>query len=810
MKQKITSFVKKVKKRSSLVIKHHTFIGSILTLFIIGFFLVGAILLWALTLELPDLSGFEDRRVAESTKIYDRTGEILLYDIHDDIRRTVVPFEDISDNIKNALVAIEDDNFYNHNGIDIMAIFRAIIRNLQDGDLLGGQGGSTITQQVLKNALLSSDKRLERKIKEWLLAPRLENLFTKDEILSIYLNEIPFGGNVYGVQEASLRFFGKEAKFVTIPEAAYLAALPKAPTYFSPYGNNLEALETRKNLVLERMYKFNYITEQEYQQALITKIEFQKQEQFGIKAPHFVFYVRELLEKKFGESVVESGGLKVTTTLDWELQSEAEEITKEYALTNAEAYDAENAAMVGLDPKTGQILVMVGSRDYFDEEIDGNFNITTSKRQPGSTFKPFVYAQAFKEGYLPSTIVYDVPTEFSATCARGGNCYSPGNYDNAFVGPINLRNALAQSRNIPAVKTLYLVGINDALALAKNLGIQSLTNAAQYGLTLVLGGGEVEPLEMATAYGVFANQGILHENTPILEVRDKNGEILMEYKENSRFVLDRNITNMISDILTDNAARTPLFGSNSNLHFPNQDVAAKTGTTNDYRDAWIIGYTPNFVLAAWAGNNDNRPVKKQRGGPLVTPMWREMLNFTLPKRPAESFPNPIYPPSGTLKPILEGQLSPDETHSILHYVNKDNPRGPEPRNPQSDPQYPLWEHGVSGLTPILGGGSSTDEENNRDTTPSVVFEIRNPGQNDSYTQQTTIYSTFRIDTQKIESFTLSLNGSPLESLPAFSDTFVLSSATNPELTPGRHILSITAVTVDGDTVTDSVTFTITE
>lgn len=786
-------------KKLLTLLKNKIVLNSVLVGTIGVFIILGTLILWILTFELPDLSGFENRRVAQSTKIYDRTGEILLYDIHDDIRRTVVPFEDISPHIKNALIAIEDDNFYNHNGIDLMAIIRAVVKNLQDGNLLGGQGGSTITQQVLKNALLSSDKKLKRKIKEWVLAPRLESLLSKDEILSIYLNEIPFGGNVYGVQEASLRFFGKEANNITPLEAAYLASLPKAPTYYSPYGNNREALEARKNLVLKKMREFDYITEDEYQDALTTDLEFEKQEQFGIKAPHFVFYVRELLEETYGEDTVESGGLKVITTLDWELQSEAEEITKKHALSNAANYDAENAAMVGIDPKTGQILVMVGSRDYFDEEIDGNFNIATTKRQPGSTFKPLVYARAFEEGYLPDTVVYDVPTEFSATCARGGNCYSPSNYDNAFVGPISLRNALAQSRNIPAVKVLYLAGINDVLDLARRFGIQSLKDAKQYGLTLVLGGGEVQPLELATAYGVFANQGIFNESTPILEIKDQNDKTLAEFEEKSRFAIDRNVTNMISDILSDNTARTPLFGASSHLYFPNQDVAAKTGTTNDYRDAWIVGYTPNFVLTTWVGNNDNRPVKRQQGGPLVTPMWREMLNFTLPKRPVESFPPALYPKKGSIKPILEGVIDNKDPHSILHYVSKENPRGLPPLNPSSDPQYSLWEYGI--------GASTTPKQDNDDPnqqTDQTALIITNPGQGSEYNSSSTIYITFQVSSEISDPINIYIDGNLVETV----DSSVNSYTLQPGTASGAHSVTISSTTEDGDTVTDTKIFTI--
>lgn len=665
---------------------------------ILFFMAAGLVMLWVTKFDLPDLQTFEQRRVVQSTKIYDRTGEIVLFDVFSDIRRTVVPFENISPNMKNAIMAIEDVDFYKHNGVKPKAIARAIWKNLRDGDLFGGQGGSTITQQVIKNSLLTSEKKLSRKIKEWLLAPRLEQVLSKDEILEIYLNEIPFGGTLYGVQEASRHFFGKDAHDLTIVESAYLSALPQAPTYYSPYGSNREALEHRKNFVLKQMLKHDMVNESEFQEALNAEITFLRQENFNIKAPHFVMYIREQLEEKYGKEVVEEGGLKVITTLDYKLQQQAEEIVKRYALENEKQFNAENAALVATDPRTGQIITMVGSRDYFDQEIDGNVNIITSHRQPGSTFKPIVYAEAFNKGYWPETILFDVPTQFSDSCNEqtGENCYQPGNYDDTFRGPMTLRNALAQSVNVPAVKTLYLAGMDNSLNLAKKMGLETLTNAKQYGLTLVLGGGEVRPLDITQAYGVFANNGIKKDLTGVLRIEDRHGNVVEEFKPKQEQILSKQTALLVSDTLSDNIARTPAFGANSHLHFANRDVAAKTGTTNDYRDAWIIGYTPSVVVSAWAGNNDNRSMEKKVAGFIIAPMWREFMDTILEVAPVEQFEEPQSPPKD-IKPRLNGiWLSPDGIHSILHQVNKNNPNGPKPTNPGLDPQYTLWENGIRG------------------------------------------------------------------------------------------------------------------
>jgi len=563
-------------------------------LFVVGLVALGSLFIWVSTLDIPDLSSFEERRVLQSTKIYDRTGEVLLYDLHQDVKRTIVPYERISRHIKNATVAIEDDTFFQHIGIRPLSILRSMVTNMRNGGgPFSGAGGSTITQQVIKNSLLQREKTLTRKVKELILAIRLEQVLTKEEILSHYLNESPYGGTIYGVEEASQSFFGKSATEVTLAEAAYLASLPQLPTYYSPYGTHKDELDKRKNLVLDRMLLNGFITQEEHDASKNEVVEFRPQIATGIKAPHFVFYIRDYLARKYGEESLAEQGFKVITTLDWELQEQAEKIVKENALKNEKTYNAENGALVAVDPKTGQILVMVGSRDYFDEKIDGNFNIALAERQPGSSFKPFVYSAAFKKGYTPETVLFDLRTQFSTACAPDnftseGNCYSPNNYDEKFRGPVSIRNALAQSLNIPAVKTLYLAGIGQSLKLARDLGITTLKDTARYGLTLVLGGGEVKLVEMVGAYSVFANEGVKNELASVLRIEDSHGNVLEEFKSNPKEVLDRDITLQISDILSDNVARTPLYGSNSLLYFPGRDVAAKTGTTNDKRDAWIL------------------------------------------------------------------------------------------------------------------------------------------------------------------------------------------------------------------------------
>ncbi|HRY62324.1 MAG TPA: PBP1A family penicillin-binding protein [Candidatus Paceibacterota bacterium] len=698
---------------------------------ILLFLATGGGILWIANLKIPDFGSFESRKISQSTKIFDKTGKILLYDIHQDIKRKVVPYEDISKDIKNATVAIEDSDFYNHYGIKPMAILRAVFVNLTSGSKV--QGGSTITQQVIKNSILTSEKSYTRKIKEWILALKLERVMDKEHILSLYLNESPYGGTTYGVEEASQRFFNKSAKDVTLAEAAYLAALPQAPTFYSPYGQNKDKLDERKNLVLNRMVELNFISKEEAEKAKNEQVVFiSKEEKGGIKAPHFVEYVRSYLENKYGKEVLETGGLNVTTTLDWELQKEAEQVVSDYGKINEEQFGAKNAGMIGIDPKTGQILVMVGSRDYFNTENDGNFNVTLAHRQPGSAFKPFVYATAFKQGYIPDTVLFDLPTEFQTTCTPEGlpissevdpaDCYMPENYDGIYRGPIKLRDALAQSINIPAIKLLYLVGIENAIQTARDLGITGLTDANQYGLTLVLGGGEVTPLDITSAYSVFANDGIRNPATPILKVVDSSGSILEEYSDNGVRVLDENVARQINNVLSDFNAKLPAYGENSPLHFYNREVASKTGTTNDTKDAWVVGYTPNFALGVWVGNNDNTPMVKKVAGMITAPMWRAFFDKALLTLPAEKFTKPAEMNTDSLKPVLRGdwrggfpytidkasgKLSTEYTppemkeiktvtqvHTILYWLNKKDPLGPAPIYPQQDPQFNSWETSV--------------------------------------------------------------------------------------------------------------------
>ena len=686
-----------------------------------GLISVGALLLWASFAAIPAIDGFENRRVAESTKIFDRTDNVVLYDVHGTMRRTSVPLEAISPYIQRASIAIEDAEFYQHRGFRPLSFIRAAIANVTTGSF--EQGGSTITQQVVKNALLTQDKTILRKMKEIMLAIKLERVYSKDQILATYINENPYGGTIYGVQEASQYFFGVDAKDVDLAQAAYLAALPQAPTYYSPYGNHRDALNARHNLVLARMKEHGFITNEEYENAIKEKVVFRNTAEAGIKAPHFVFYIREYLEQKYGSDAVASGGLHVVTTLDYDLQKKAEETVTKFAPGMLQNFNASNEGIVAIDPKTGQILAMVGSKGYFDETIDGKVNVALTNRQPGSSFKPFVYAAAFEKGYTPETVVFDLKTQFSTHCAPqdiendAPPCYSPNNFDGVFRGPVNLRNALAQSINVPAVKVLYLAGISESLKIARDIGISTLGDENQYGLTLVLGGGEVNLLEMTGAYSVFANDGVRNPPAGILRVENKDGSILESYEEKGARVLNPQVARQVNDILSDNVARTPEFGADSPLNFTNYRVADKTGTTNDFRDVWILGYTPSMAVGAWAGNNDNSEMEKKIAAFIIAPMWHEFMEYALDKysSPSDVFPAPAPESAVTsLPPVLVGNWNTDPAqgvHEILYWIDKDNPRlpvqagGGRPANPSIDPQLTYWDYSVSSF--VARGGFST-------------------------------------------------------------------------------------------------------
>jgi len=699
--------------------------------------------------DLPNPQKISERQIVESTKILDRTGNVLLYDIHGEEKRTVVPIDQISKHLKDATVAVEDANFYHHIGLDFKGIARAAWGVLTGNRAAGG--GSTITQQFIKKSFFTDKRSYLRKIKEWILALELERRYSKDEILDFYLNEIPYGSNAYGIEAAAQTFFGKSAKDLDLAESATLAALPNAPSRLSPYGSHPEELKSRQEYILERMAELGYISKEENANAKQEKLTFAPQS-LGIKAPHFVMYVKEYLEDKYGADYVEKGGLKVYTTLDWDLQNMAEQVVFEGAKSNQKKYAASNAALTAIDPKTGQILVMVGSYDYFatsslplgctpgkDCRFEPNVNVTIRDRQPGSSFKPFAYVTAFEKGFTADTVLFDLKTEFNPNCPAsadqdkdlyGLDCYHPLDYDEQFRGPVTVRQALAQSLNVPSVQMLYLAGVDDTIKTAKEMGITSL-NESYYGLSLVLGGGEVKLLDEVAAYGVFAAEGIEYEKTPILKIEDNKGNIIEEPTSQPKKVLDPQYARMISDILSDNVARSPIFGSNSPLYFPERPVAAKTGTTQQYRDAWTIGYTPSLVVGIWVGNNNNTPMTRAGAGiSAAGPIWHSFFKkaydmktsncdpaaFCLNPEP-EQFTKPEA--TTTSKAMLNGsfisqdfikidkisgQLATDQTppdlievrpfnqvHSILYYVNKDNPQGDAPGDPNQDPQFKNWE-----------------------------------------------------------------------------------------------------------------------
>ncbi len=701
-----------------------------LSLALIAVFLIGGTWsFYSLFASLPNPEHVIDRSIAQSTKIYDRTGAVLLYEIHGEEKRTVVSFGDIPETIKQATLAAEDINFYKHGGIDFKGILRAIFVNLLHGGI--SQGGSTITQQLVKNSILTSERTFTRKIKEALLSLLIEKKYSKDEILTLYLNQIPYGSNAYGVAAAAQTFFDKPLNQLTLNEAALIASLPKAPTYYSPYGSNKEDMISRKNHTLDRMADVGFITRAQADSAKKEKLNFNLPQQ-GIRAPHFIMYVRDYLNNKYGEQFVESGGLRVITTLNWDLQQQAEKAISEGAQRNEKLVGAKNAAMVSIDPKTGDILAMVGSRDYFDLKNDGNVNVSIRPRQPGSAFKPFVYATAFKKGYTPETVLFDVPTEFNVNCNADGtpgpavkdpkNCYHPKNYDDTFRGPVDLRHAIAQSLNVPSVKLLYLVGVNDTIATAKEMGISTLDDPKRYGLSLVLGGAEVNLLEMTSAFGAFGQDGILHPKTSILKIENSDGVVIEEKKDSAIPVIDTEVARTINSVLSDDNARVPVFSPHGSLYFPDYQVAVKTGTTQDYHDAWTIGYTPSLVTGVWVGNNNNTPMNKNALSVMVAaPIWHAVMQSALTTTPPEDFTPPEqHRPE---KPILRGiyrtgdvikidklshklataltpqdmieEVGSGEIISILGILKKDDPLGAPPANQYEDGQFKNWQDAIS-------------------------------------------------------------------------------------------------------------------
>ncbi len=712
-------------------------IGKItLALFALGFVFVAGVFIY-FAKDLPSPTTVKTRNVAESTKIYDRTGEHLLYEVHGEEKRTIIPFEQIPDTVKYATIALEDQDFYSHHGIKISSIIRSALMDVMKGS--AAQGGSTITQQFVKKALLTDEKRISRKIKEVILSIEIETKYSKDEILGMYLNQIPYGSNAYGVEAAAQTFFKKSAKELNLSESALLACLPNAPTYYSPFGLHTEALKARQESTLQKMANQGYITQEQADEAKnVDILAGISPRQDNISAPHFVMYVKEYLVDKYGEQAVEKGGLKIYTSLDWNMQQEGEKAVAEGAEKNI-SQGAYNAALVAEDPKTGQILAMVGSKNYFGKSypegcvsgktctFEPQDNVAIRNRQPGSSFKPYVYLTAFTKGYTPETLLFDVETKFTADDSSQEE-YKPQNYDGKFRGPIQMKSALAMSLNIPAVKTLYLAGVKDSIKVAKGLGITGLNQPDRYGLSLVLGGGEVKLIDHVHAYASLARGGVYKNQTYILRVEDSGGTVLEKYESSDgQRIVEEKYVAMLDYIMSTNDLRAPVFGENNPFRFDNRQVAAKTGTTNEFRDGWAVGFTPSLAVGVWAGNNNNASMKTGADGIYVAaPIFRSFMDKALANYANEEFPK-YEKEEDVGKAVLNGKMDEEEdvkvcaipnekneyclasdacpssyvekkdfynVHNILYYVNKDDPRGDYPKDPESDPQFKNWEKGV--------------------------------------------------------------------------------------------------------------------
>ncbi len=620
--------------------------------------------------DLPRPEKFTEKQFIQSTKIYDRSGSVLLYEIYGEEKRTLVPLEIVPEYLKQAVIVTEDANFYHHFGVDFKGIVRAILINLKIKEVT--YGGSTIPQQLIRSTFFSTEKTAERKIREIVLALELDRRYSKEQILEWYLNQVPFGLNCYGVEAASQTYFGKSVSEISLTEAATLAALIQAPSYLSPYGENKDKLLKRKDYVLGRMASEGFLSKSELEGVQKEEIKF-IEKPIQIKAPYFTLWVKQQIEEKYGEDFLRKEGLKIYTSLDWGFQEIAEKLVKE-GIENNKIYNAHNAGLVAINPKTGEILAMaVGTGDYYASPypencipgvsclFDPKFNVVIGTkespgRQPGSAFKPFIYTAAFEKGYNTSTTVMDEETNFGIW---GDKEYIPQNYDGKFRGEVTLRQGLAQSLNVPSIKVLYLAGteniietplttnnfigqekvfvegLKNSIGVAKEMGITTLDKPLSfYGPAIVLGGGEVKLLAITSSYGVFATEGLKIPPVSILKIENSQGNVLEENKKTSKRVLSSEIAGMINDILSDNEARTPMFGPRSHLYFENYKVAAKTGTTDDFRDCWTIGYTPSIVVGVWVGNNNNAPmIKKQPAATVAGPIFHNFLEKVLPNLP---------------------------------------------------------------------------------------------------------------------------------------------------------------------------------
>lgn len=576
-----------------------------------------------------------------SSKIYARDGS-LLYEVVDPHggRRTYVPLDRISPYLIQATIATEDADFYRHPGFDPVALLKAIYRNLRAGEVVSG--ASTIPQQLVRTLLLP-EERFERsawrKIKEIVLAYEIVRRYPRNTILEIYLNEVYYGNLAYGIEAAAETYFGVTAAELSLAQASFLAGLPQSPATYDVFAGGRERALARQKDVLRLMVKEGYITQAQADAAAAEMAAYEFRPpipQDKIPAPHFVMYVRQLVEEMYGPEVLYRGsGLRIYTTLDTRLQSLAEQIVAQHVAALRDQH-VTDGALVAIDPSTGYILAMVGSADFYNEEIDGQVNVALALRQPGSAIKPLTYVAAFERGWTPATLIWDLPTAFP----DGVNPpYVPRNYDGRFHGPVLVRSALANSYNVPAVKALQFIGIPALKEMAARLGITTLTRE-DYGLSLTLGGGEVKLLELTAAYAVFANNGVRVPPTPFLRIEDNQGRVLLDNSQpQGQQVIRAEHAYLITSILSDRQARCPAFGCPNALEL-SRPAAAKTGTTNDYRDSWTIGYTPDLVVGVWVGNADNSEMDRVAGSMGAAPIWHDFMEAALRDKPVRDFPRP--------------------------------------------------------------------------------------------------------------------------------------------------------------------------
>lgn len=800
--------------------------------------------------DLADISDLDKRATVSASQIYASDGTTLLYEVGDN-RRIDVSFEEINPYIYQALISLEDRRYYDHGGFDPRGLTRAITSFVFSGfNTSTAQGASTLTQQFTGNAISGRASsattqigRVQNKIKELILAIRVEQKYSKDEILTFYMNDIYFGPNYQGVESAAQSYFEKSAAEVTLAEAAILASMPKNPSILT---RDSERLKSRRDYALTVMVEEGYVTQEEADAAIAEEIPPLNATSTEINAPHFVFHVLEELEETYGENTLHRGGLRVTTTLDWDKQQKAEQAIADN-IERVDQYGGSNAALVSIDAHTGKIVAMVGSRDFFDRDRDGQVNVTTSLRQPGSSFKPLVYLTAFDKGYTPDTRLMDVETDF-LTEAEGK--YHPRNYDLGQRGPVNLRSSLGTSLNITAVKLLYLVGVDNTLDVAEKFGYSSLADRSRFGLSLVLGGAEVTLLEHTSAFATFAREGEKHKLSSIQKVEDREGRVLEEWADQTEQVLAAESVRTLNSVLSDSGARA---GFNA-LNLSGRASAAKTGTTNDYRDAWTMGYTPSVATGVWVGNNDNSEMARGAAGLIVAaPIWNQYMNSVLEGTPAEGFNAASYfAASEALGGGIEqtvtkkvdsitGELIPDEClesypaeyvaekeykeiHNILHYLHKDNPSGGAPSDPRAaDAMYEAWETGVVNWT-------KAEERRNEylsDETPKVDCTLRNTEYNPTVTMRSLVEGeSYSKNELVIEARIRPGVGRTIETVEYIIDNsitvdsatglgidrpYTITSAYVPDtLTKGEHTVTVKVTDNLGATATETVTINYTK